>query len=374
VAVGFLGSIISSPDGISWTVRNSGITETLSYINYVNGLFIALSRSSDIVLSSSDAKAWTVSRTGQKQKLHSVTYGNNQFVCVGDKSTIVTSPDAVTWTARASNLPESNFLYAVAYGNNQFVAAGSRGSLLTSTDAKEWTFRNFPDPLTTIRVLTFHNGSFFAMGQKCRILSSTDGITWTNIDWANAAGLSLGNPYSSIPTSVAKGNDMFVAIIKNNSANSIPRSILYSPDGGTTWAPESLETGRFAESVAFGGTAGKFVIVGLYGTIIHSNTIKTPVRDLNLKNSEHPVSGYFNIYRNRISVSIGEKGTQYIPEKVQVSLFSCTGRQIFSKIIKTTNGKMTIVFPGFPGGNYYLSIKRSNTKPVTYPVTILGNN
>ena len=54
VAVGINGTILTSPDAINWTSRNSG--------------------------------ANTLDR---------VTYGNNQFVAVGINGTILTSPDAI---------------------------------------------------------------------------------------------------------------------------------------------------------------------------------------------------------------------------------------------------------------------------------------
>jgi hypothetical protein len=50
-------------------------------------------------------------------------------VAVGKGGTILTSPDGVSWTARAS--PTGNYLFGVTYGNGLFVAVGG-GTILTS--------------------------------------------------------------------------------------------------------------------------------------------------------------------------------------------------------------------------------------------------
>ena len=58
-----------------------------------------------------------------------VTYGNGRFVAVGIGD-ILTSPDGVSWTARASGT--SNYLNGVTYGNGRFVVVGNFGTILTS--------------------------------------------------------------------------------------------------------------------------------------------------------------------------------------------------------------------------------------------------
>jgi len=60
--VGFFGTILTSPDGITWTERTSG--------------------------------TWVY--------LRGVTYASSAFVTVGKSGTILTSPDGTTWTSRTS--------------------------------------------------------------------------------------------------------------------------------------------------------------------------------------------------------------------------------------------------------------------------------
>ena len=82
------------------------------------------------ILTSPDGASWTQRTSGTSNRLRGVTYGNGLFVAVGYGGTILTSPDGVSWTARTSGT--SNDLFGVTYGNNAFVAVGSGGTILTS--------------------------------------------------------------------------------------------------------------------------------------------------------------------------------------------------------------------------------------------------
>lgn len=101
VAVGFPGLVFTSPDGLSWTQRDSGVTATL----------------------------WGVAYGGKTTK---------KFVAVGNDATIVTSADGITWSAVANNLHHTTggtFDYSlkdVAYGDadtfNYFVLVATNSS------------------------------------------------------------------------------------------------------------------------------------------------------------------------------------------------------------------------------------------------------
>jgi hypothetical protein len=91
--VGGYGTILTSPDGITWTMRSSGT-------DYFLG---------------------------------GVTYGADTFVAVGDNGgwgTILTSPDGIIWTMRSSETTE--LLSGVTYGAGTFVAVGAYGTILQS--------------------------------------------------------------------------------------------------------------------------------------------------------------------------------------------------------------------------------------------------
>ena len=96
-------TILTSPDGVTWTIRSSGTSSSLSEVTYGNNTFVAVGGST--ILTSPDGVTWTIRSSGTSSSLSEVTYGNDTFVAVGG-STILTSPDGVTWTIRSSGTSE----------------------------------------------------------------------------------------------------------------------------------------------------------------------------------------------------------------------------------------------------------------------------
>jgi hypothetical protein len=129
VAVGWYGTILTSPGWPIWMRQTSPTSERLWSVAYGNGLFVAVGNNGTI-LTSPDGVNWTAQTSGTEHSLHGVTYGNGLFVAVGHGGAILTSPDGVNWTAQIS--PTSENLWSVAYGNGLFVAVGNNGTILTS--------------------------------------------------------------------------------------------------------------------------------------------------------------------------------------------------------------------------------------------------
>ncbi|MBV6342128.1 hypothetical protein [Candidatus Magnetobacterium casense] len=73
----------------------------LSAVCYGNGTFVAVGDKGTI-LTSPDGVTWTKGTFTAKDWLRGVVYGNNTFVAVGDKGTILNSPDGAAWTKGTS--------------------------------------------------------------------------------------------------------------------------------------------------------------------------------------------------------------------------------------------------------------------------------
>jgi long-subunit fatty acid transport protein len=82
-----------SEAGATWTLRVPGFND-LNGVAYGNGLFVAVGGSYDssTILTSRDGVGWTVRPSPTRDFLQGVTYGNNTFVAVGQYGTILTSP------------------------------------------------------------------------------------------------------------------------------------------------------------------------------------------------------------------------------------------------------------------------------------------
>jgi hypothetical protein len=108
--VGEAGTIITSPDGATWTTRTSGTTARLRGV------------------------AW-------------IPFFGGFFVVVGGLCTVLTSADGVTWTDCSIALGTAELQSVTSDGVGLIVAVGTTGALVTSTDG---TAYNLGTDITTV--------------------------------------------------------------------------------------------------------------------------------------------------------------------------------------------------------------------------------
>jgi photosystem II stability/assembly factor-like uncharacterized protein len=184
VAVGDNGTILTSPDGTTWTQRTSppspfGARVHLYDVTYGNGLFVAVGGDNGTILTSPDGTTWAKRNSGTSNDLYGLTYGNGLFVAVGDNGTILTSPDGSTWAKRNSGTSEE-FL-GVTYGNGIFLTIGLDGNILISPDGTTWTEGSYENSYSYgfFKAATYGNGLFVTVSKNGAIQTSPDGTTWT---------------------------------------------------------------------------------------------------------------------------------------------------------------------------------------------------
>jgi hypothetical protein len=185
VAVGDLGTIITSSDGTNWQRRVSGVTDSLRDCAYGGGQYVAVG-DYGVVLTSPDLATWTLQYADTFFALNGVTYGNGLFVAVGEETTICTSPNGIVWTQRGAGEWQ---LYDVAYGGGAFVAVGGKppvpGSgtlttvsvILSSVDGFVWTRRALTSEAPLVSV-AYAAGTFAAVGGSLNVWSSTNLVDW----------------------------------------------------------------------------------------------------------------------------------------------------------------------------------------------------
>ena len=121
---------MTSPNGITWTLRTSTANYNWNSIAYGNGLWVAVSASGsgDRVMTSPDGITWTLRTSAADNNWNSVAYGNGLWVAVADTGSgnrVMTSSDGITWTLRTS--AANNAWISVAYGNGLWVAVATSG-------------------------------------------------------------------------------------------------------------------------------------------------------------------------------------------------------------------------------------------------------
>lgn len=223
-------NIMTSPDGINWTVR------TVPNTNNIRGV------------------AWS-------PKL-------NLFATVASTGTgnrVNTSPDGITWTARSS--PADYFFRDMVWVDELelFVAVantlGVTDKVMTSPDGINWTLRNCPDRAWSDIVwapelhLLCVSATTGAGGDK--IMTSPDGINWTL--QVTPFGSGVGNTASWEGLTWSGDLRLFVAVAFNGTAVNGTR-VMTSPDG-VNWTLRNTPADQSWLSVAWSPQLGMFAAV-----------------------------------------------------------------------------------------------------------------
>ncbi len=139
IAVGDGGAIyknITPAISGAWTKVASGTTQNLYGVSYQyatlysTAMYIAVGANGTL-LTSPDGVTWTPQNTHTNYALYQLAYGASTYVAVGDAGTVVFSTDAVNWVSETT--PTTQSLRTVCFGPDlQFIAAGTAGTILYS--------------------------------------------------------------------------------------------------------------------------------------------------------------------------------------------------------------------------------------------------
>lgn len=179
IAVGDNGTILTSENGSTWTPRASGATAHLRDVangSVLEGKPPVMTKRivavglDGTILSSPGGGTWTPRTSGTTRALLAVANGNNLFVAVGASGTVLTSPDGIAWTVRSTG--GSQYLQDIAWTGTQWVATASGGAIYTSPTASTWTRRHSSTARDLYAVLTLDSGRLMAAGDDGLVLTS----------------------------------------------------------------------------------------------------------------------------------------------------------------------------------------------------------
>jgi hypothetical protein len=182
-------SIFTSLDGVTWTEWK--YPYTLYDVAFGNGTIVAVGAYGAVV-TSPDGIIWTERNSGTSDYFYGVAFGNNTFVAVGDGGVIFISPDGVVWTQRNSGI--SDDLSTVTYGKGTFVAVG--GVILQSD--------SMPAPYFDTVTITATDNTATEAGPTTGTFTVTrTGSTAALTVYYNVSGTATpGSDYISLPGSV----------------------------------------------------------------------------------------------------------------------------------------------------------------------------
>jgi hypothetical protein len=250
---GASNSIMTSPDGVTWTTRTTPGNVAIGNICWAPGLqlFVAISNTTNAMMTSPDGVTWTSRAIGTSGMVTICWSPELQLlVAVGftGSSNVLTSPDGITWTARTPANTNTHW-WSVAWSAEVglFVACGDQvaGSqyIMTSPDGITWTGRALAASTVALHSIVWAKelglfvGAAYDNGiTNDTILTSPDGINWTpqatavnerieTIVWAPELGLLITGQDSCIQTSLD-------GITWSVNANSQIESIAWAPQIG----------------------------------------------------------------------------------------------------------------------------------------------
>lgn len=245
VAVSNNGNIFYSIDnGDTWTKSpDSNSSRPLKGVSFVKGNYIAIG-SAGAIISSPDGITWTVQNSGTAADLYAVTYGaiNDTHVVVGSVSKIIGSTTGFTsWRSfpfPAQETPSNYNLLAVTNdGDKTFIAVGEYGEILRynpGTALAAWTSINTGSLGSNVNALAYNTNSSNT-GATFNLYAATMGgwgVSFTSDAGANWSAKNTGLVSWNVNTlALYPGATSATDTLYAGTASGLHKSI----DGGTVW-------------------------------------------------------------------------------------------------------------------------------------------
>lgn len=233
---------ISTDGGLTWTNSNpfGGVLNVFVSTAAWNGSVWVAGGQGGNLATSPDGITWTTRTSGIGGTIYSVVWSSTLSLFVAsDGTNIITSPTGVTWTLQSAvaggQIAENGAGLLVSW-------AAVAGTIYTSTNGTTWTLQptNLPT-LASPSGMRFAGGYFWIFRQNPLLTvlaeKSTDGVTWTSVTNlpANISGM-----YGPVANQHTIGQDGiivvggFANVGPDGSGGSSP-AIMYSADAGATW-------------------------------------------------------------------------------------------------------------------------------------------
>ena len=183
VATGIRGVILTSPDGVNWTVidfnTSTGFFNTVNWNGSQLLTFINYFSSSRPIVST-DGVTWTWGDDYVSGKYNGIHWDGTQYVAVGStgisgQGIVATSTNGLNWVVETNTITRS--LYDVTKTDSQYIAVGSSNVHVTSPNGKVWTEQT-PLP-SALRSVTWTGSQVVGAGSKIYTSPTGNDSSWT---------------------------------------------------------------------------------------------------------------------------------------------------------------------------------------------------
>ncbi len=255
------------------TARTSGTTKNLTAVTYNNtGKFVAVG-DTGILLTSSDGINWTLG-TDTGQSFTSITNDGSTYVAVTADATngIFSSTDLTqAWDHSSSGIGKR--VYSTAKGS-VWVGIGAQGEAVTSLDGHDWSEASNgqvggnPDLYSIYHLGTSSDPNidmFLAVGALGAVAIGSYDITHGTLSWGTST-------QSAQPLDGIAYNGSNYVVVSQDHTTQTYTDILTSPNG-TAWTKQSSGTQLGLAGVAWTGHV--LIAVGKTGGVFLSNNGQT---------------------------------------------------------------------------------------------------
>jgi len=258
VAVGTSSTILTSPDGVTWTSQSSPYTVNFDDVAFANGVFIAVGDSASPILYSADGITWSIGSGTSPASARGVAYGNSKWVVVANGAVYISTNNGVSWATTIAISALTN-VTSVSFANGYFIATTSTPTLVRSSDGLTWTDVT-PSGAGQFVDITFARPYYVALDVTGQIFISEDGTSWTKTRNAD------GDTWKTITS----GAGVLVAVASSSGGDNVITSI-----NGTEWIRRSGIPDYAWNGSGFGN--GLFVAVGDSGKIMTSANVSPTI-------------------------------------------------------------------------------------------------
>lgn len=191
------GSILTSTDdGVSFQTRRSNVPPALNAIAFANNTFVAVGQTGTII-TSPDGINWTSRTSGVTTNFLSVAYGSGGWLACANTTTdtSVYSSNLTSWSTTTITTSSSGQTARVFNDGTRFIAC-TIGVFTANTVTGPWT------RLDNLNTATYRNGTFdgtdyyFLQGVGSQLVKTSDFINYTSISLGSGGNLDATKVYS----------------------------------------------------------------------------------------------------------------------------------------------------------------------------------
>lgn len=286
----YYGTIYSSADGETWTLRGSSGSTHFVKLLWVDdlSLFILIGSLSAKIITSADGETWTERMNLFNSYLDDITYSKklHKFVGVGNYA-VYQSEDGITWNT-LTNQGVGPDAKSVCYSENTelFLIVGLEGKIKYTrnpTNGVAWsTLESFTDSNFTNIIYNQAIGNYLIVSSNMETFRSTDGFKWESISKGNSLILSqiiyekthkilcIGSIYNSIDSKSwiynATNQGALVAYSSKQkffiASKALPNNIVYYSQDGKSWEEKTANINFLANKLIYNENLDMFIMAG----------------------------------------------------------------------------------------------------------------